>query len=318
LGTEWSEDGSVVASASQYVHVRVDPVAPPLRALSASLVIEFPDSDHKRVDHGDRINVVLRVINRGIDPVHVGVDMSLGGLSLASKATDELRIAGVPAGGVAEHAELRVDGVRVFTHTPEARLDPLDVVLETGRHHVAADLWMGNPPVPAIHVARELFVNTDPAGSGGGAPFTVVAFEDDLPRRPLWTLEQPVDPSGIWVLQYSPSHPKHRGAENVDRLLRDRRITGSNFVGISAFWAETHCSALIEWALIQYADQANERPFQLIAGEEAGTDASPLWEAYNAAVDDLLSGYDEPLRCLQLKRRVLSAMLRVVESEGVS
>ena len=94
---------------------------------------------------------------------------------------------------------------------------------------------------------------------------------------------------------YAPRHPTFEAVKDDGKHAVDR------------FWAETFCSALVEWALRLERDGGDGTGFALLT--QTGANGSPLWERYDNGLQRLINAYEDPLQCLALQREVVSLML---------
>jgi hypothetical protein len=113
-------------------------------------------------------------------------------------------------------------------------------------------------------------------------------------------LVPPAGDQSVWTLRYAPLHPTFRAAQ--------ASLGGA----ITRLWAETFCSALVEWALRLHRDSGDEGGFKLLSSPEAAA-GSPLWERYNQKVESLISSYSDPIACLTTQREIVSLMLCLLE-----
>ena len=312
LVAEWSDETGVVAKASRNVWVQKDPVRPTGRDVSASVSVRNLDADRIRINHGERIRVRVGVTNRTRDDVIVGVDVTLGALQMADAREDEFEIPGSPLGDVPIKM---IDDfeVTVFTIDPDDEPDGHYVVLEPGRHTVAMDVYGVDPSTAMAHASTAVYVAVDPDEGGPRLPFKVQAWESHALRNPVWELVPAVEPTKQSTLWYNPFHPLYKAADEADTRRGGRR-TGGSIYGKLAFWAETHCGALVEWALHLYREQGDEAGFALL-GSRPDTDQRPEWESYESKVEELTQSYGDPLAAAALQREVVSAMLYLVEQE---
>jgi hypothetical protein len=171
------------------------------------------------------------------------------------------------------------------------------VVLEPGKHRVVLDARNADGEVVA-HASRTVWVETNPTDGGADTPFEVRAREDRA--YPIWELVPPAGEQGVWILRYAPQHPTFQAAQ------------ASPGGAITRLWAETFCSALVEWALRLHRDSGDEGGFKLLSTSDAAG-GSPLWERYNQKVESLISSYSDPIACLTSQREVVSLMLCLLE-----
>lgn len=312
LTAEWSDESGIVAKASRNVWVAKDPTRPQGRDFSASIRVTNLDAKRSRVNHGERILIDVGVTNRTQDDVILGVNATLGSLQLLDAVEDEFEIPGAPLGDVPRRL---VDSyeVSIFTVDPEEEPDGRFVVLEPGRHLVAMDVYGDDPDTAVAHASSAVYVAVDPDEGGPRLPFKVQAWETHALRNPIWYLVPSLDSGRPWTLWYNPFHPLYKAAVDADGRRGGRRRAGKLY-GTLAFWAETHCAALVEWALTLYNNRGDEGGFALLRSRP-DTEHRPEWESYESKVEELTRSYSDPLAAAALQREVVSAMLYLVEQE---
>lgn len=304
LTVEVINDGSIAASASRYFYVKTDPPARQTRPVSVGVAVSNATADRVRVNHGDEINIGITVSNRTSINLEANVDASIESLLLANLVKVELR--GRPDGDVPFSTMLTYSNILVVTEEPEEPPGGLYVVLAPGRHFVRADVRDQSGSVLASGV-KVIYVEIDPEVGDAARPFVVQAHEDVGIPYPIWNLEPPGPEEGRWVLWFARHHPTYEAALAVDRLGGSAK----SLRGIRNFWQETFCAALVEWALFLYRDRGDEGRFRLLVDPLAES-GNIIWDRYAAQVQELLNSLDDPLRCSELQREVVSLMLYIL------
>ena len=244
--------------------------------------------------------MAITVSNRTNEPAELALTASFGPLLLA----DSLRVSlpGRPEGDAPSSRMLRYMNISVFTSSPAETPSGLFVLLEPGRHSIEADVYDSVGEVVA-HATRAVYIEKEPE-DGTGLPFEVRSRESEGGHHPVWELEPPAGDGTNWILWYAREHPTYLAAVAADRS----RPEGTWLYGSKHFWAETYCTALVEWALVLYRDQGNEGGFKLFA-DRTQAEEDQLWGEYQAKVEELMNTYGDPLRCLDVQREVVGLML---------
>jgi hypothetical protein len=125
--------------------------------------------------------------------------------------------------------------------------------------------------------------------------------EDNL-YYPVWELEEPHGREGVWVLWIAKHHPTYQAAVSADR----NKPTKPVLFGTTHFWADTFCSAILEWALRLYEDNGDEGGFKLLT--TAG-DQDPLWTRYQSKIQELIASSKDPILRTKLQREAVGLML---------
>jgi hypothetical protein len=299
----FESQGQRVGSASRNIYIRSDPPPKKTNSFTVGIAVTNASSGSTRINDGDMINVAVTVSNRTTSEATLLVDASLEALLLADSVRINLR--GRPEGDAPFSKLLSYTGIRVLTKEPQDNPKGRFVILPPGRHAVRADVRDEEGNIVAS-ASKSIFVEMEPKEGGGGKPFVVKAREEAY--YPTWELTPPLGNEPLWTLWYAPDSLSYKEAA----LVGKRPPNGVVLSGIDLFWAETYSSALVEWALIVYRDHGDEGGFKLLATRTNKTD-DRLWERYYSAIDELIQSYEDPLRCLDLKRRVVTLMLHIVE-----
>ena len=300
LRLQCTSEERVVATASRYIYVRTDPPPRNARDYGVDISVHNDSADRTRVNSGEAINVAITVSNRTNESAELALTASFGSLLLADSTG--LSLPGRPQGDASASRMLRYMNVRVFTSAPAETPPRLFVLLEPGRHSVEADVYNLAGEVVA-HATRAVYVETEPEDESG-LPFEVRPHETEGGHHPVWELEPPTGNVTNWILWYSREHPTYLAAVAADR----NRPEGIWLYGSKYFWAETYCAALVEWALALYRDQGNQGGFRLFA-DQTQAEQDQLWGEYQAKVDELMSTYEDSLRCLAVQREIVGLML---------
>jgi len=290
----------VVATASRYIYVRTDPPPRNARGYGVDISVHNASADRTRVNSGEAINVAITVSNRTNESAELALTASFGSLLLADSTGISLQ--GHPQGDAPSSLMLRYMNIRVFTSAPAETPLGLFVLLEPGRHSIEADVYNSAGEVVA-HATRAVYVEREPEDESG-LPFEVRSRESEGGHHPVWELEPPAGNVTNWILWYVREHPTYIAAVAADR----NRPEGIWLYGSKYFWAETYCAALVEWALALYRDQGNQGGFRLFA-DQTQVEEDQLWDEYQAKVEELMSTYEDSLRCLAVQREIVGLML---------
>ena len=298
-------EGQVVACATRNLYVRTDPPSVPPRPFAVGITVRNTTADRVRVNNGDAVSIAVTITNRTPNSAQLFVNASLEELLLADEVG--VTIPGRPQGDTPSFKMLSYSNVHVFTEAPNPKPAGLFVILPPGRHFVRTDIKDSGGNSVA-HASKVVFVETDPEKGGGGMPFETRAHErTDIPF-PVWQLEPPIGEGALYVLRWAKHHPTFLAACAAD----DHHRNGPRLYGTKHFWAETYCSALVEWALILYRESGDTGGFTLVSDRPLSTDQT-LWERYQFKVDELMDSYADPLKCLTLQREVSSIMLYILQ-----
>jgi hypothetical protein len=301
LKAQCTSEGRVVATANRYIYIRTDPPPRNARNYGVDISVHNASADRIRVNHGEAINVAITVSNRTSESAELALTASFGPLLLA----DSLRVSlpGRPEGDAPSSRMLHYTNIGIFTSAPAETPSGLFVLLEPGRHTIDADVYDSGGQVVA-HATRAVYVETEPEDGGAGLPFDVRPRETTGRHYPVWELEPPAGSVRDWILWYAREHPTYVAAVAADRS----RPEGTWLYGSKHFWAETYCTALVEWALALYRDQGDQGGFKLFT-DRTQVEEDQLWEKYQTKVEELMSTYGDPLKCLAMQREVVSLML---------
>lgn len=296
-------EGQVVASASRNVYIRTDPPPRTTRPFTVDIAVQNASASRLRINHGDVINVAVTVVNRTSDRADLALTASLESLLLADST--RMAIPGRPEGDAPASRMVRFPDIQVLTTTPDPEPSGRFVVLAPGRWFIRVDVRDSGGTVVA-NAAKAIFVEVDPEEGIAGAPFVIKGREADEPY-PVWELEPPSPQQPTWVLYYARKHPSYVAAAIADQ----HRPHGTRLYGTKQFWAETFCSALVEWALMQFRDCGDQGGFSLLM--PTATDShDTLWERYQGKVEELMQSYRDALKCLTLQREVASLMIYIL------
>jgi hypothetical protein len=298
------EDERVV-TASRNVYVRMDAPEPPeQRPITVAIELENADSNQRRVNDGEHLNVALVVKNRSATPVAVTVVASLGPLLLHDDEVVELpaRL----AGDQPPSQTLTTPGLEVVT---SGETDALvnRVALEPGPTALRVDVYDLNGAIVAS-ASKLVWVEQDPDDGGPDLPFELRPRESTEIPLPAWELEAPHGEETKWVLYYARSHPlfRARAERNSEPGLSGRRL----------FFCEMICGGLVEWALTLFREGHDESGFQTLV-DQAKQVAGPLWERYHSRLEELRDEADDPLEAMRKQRDVVSLMLYVMQGSVI-
>jgi hypothetical protein len=296
-------EGQVAASAGRNVYIRTNPPPRTTRPFTVDIAVQNASASRLRINHGDVINVAVTIVNRTNDRADLALTASLESLLLADST--HITIPGRPEGDAPASRMLRFPDIQVLTTTLDPEPSRGFVVLTPGRRFIRVDVCDSSGTVVA-NAAKTIFVEEDPEEGTAGAPFVIKGREADEPY-PVWELEPPSPQQSTWVLYYARKHPSYVAAAAADK----HRPNGTRLYGTNQFWAETFCSAVVEWALMQFRDHGDQGGFSLLM-PTASDSHDTLWERYQGKVEELMQSYRDPLRCLTLQREVASLMLYIL------
>jgi hypothetical protein len=302
LRAECIVDGTVVVSTGRNVFVRVDPPDRATRDFGVDISANNISAQRERINSGEIIDVGITITNRTSAVGNLTVNVSLGSLLMADET--QVHISGRAPGDVPQSQLLQYRNIKIYTSPPEQPQAGIYVVLDSGIHHILADVKNPNGEIVA-HAEKRIYVEVDPDSSSGGLPYETLPFRDDNICRPMWELEPPIGQSTSWVLRYSLEHTTWKTAAAGNQF----HPTGITLFGTKFYWAQTHCAAMVEWALRLYRDQGDQGGFRLFRGRSS---SDPLWLKYEQAINELIEGYAEPIRCIELQRNVVSVMLSLI------
>jgi len=301
-------EGHVVASATRNVYVHADPPPITTRPFTVDIHVHNASASRVRINHGDVINVAVTVVNRTTEIATLAVTASLESLLLADSA--QVVIPGRPEGDAPASHMLRFPDIQVLTTEPDTPPVRRFVVLPPGTWFIRVDVRDSSGAIVA-NAAKAIFVETDPEKAAAGAPFVVKGREEDLPY-PVWELEPPGPRQTSWVLWFATRHPTYMAAVAADQ----HRPSGTWLYGTKQFWAEVFCSALVEWALVQFRDRGDQGGFSLLMPVTDGS-RDTLWEHYGTKVEELMQHNRDALRCSTLQREVSSLMMYILSRRPV-
>ena len=301
LRAQCSSEERVVATANRYIYVRTDPPPRNARDYGVDISVHNASADRVRVNHGEAINVAITVSNRTTESAELALTASFGPLLVA----DSLRVSlpGRPEGDAPSSRMLRYMNISVFTSALAETPSGLFVLLEPGRHPIEADVYDSAGRVVA-HATKAVYIETESEEGETGLPFDVRPRESAGGHHPVWELEPPAADRTNWILWYAREHPTYVAAVAADR----DRPEGTWLYGSKHFWAETYCTALVEWALALYRDHGDQGGFKLFT-DRTQAEEDQLWEEYQTKVEELMNTYGEPLKCLAMQREVVGLML---------
>ena len=292
LRAQCTVNGVVVASAGRNVFVREDPPARATRDFAVNIAVNNVSARRVRINSGEAIDVGITITNRTSVAGNLTVNVSLGSLLMADETV--VHIPGRAPGDVPNSHLLQYRDVKIYTSTPEQPQIGLYVILDPGIRYVSADVKNSSGDIVA-HAEERIYVEVDRDTPPGGLPYTPELYRDDNMYRPMWELEPPGGQDNQWILRYSREHTTYKTALAADQF----HPSGIRLFGLKFYWAQTHCAAMVEWALILYRDQGDQGGFRLFRGR-SGTDA--LWIKYEQCIDELIDGYAEPIKCIALQR----------------
>jgi hypothetical protein len=270
--------GRVVATAARNIYVESTPPTRTTRDVGVDISVRNKSAGRRRINHGEALDITVTVSNRTTDDLALRVNASAGDLLLADE--EPIHVPGRPDGDVPSQMMLRYPNVTVFSRDPGKQGEGLFVILAPGRQHIRADVLDSNGTIIAS-ATRVILVEVDETEGGGGLPYDVKPWRDQSTPHAIWELEEPHGELALWTLWYARRHPSYLAAHEADR----RRPSTEGLYGGQLFWAETHCGALIEWALREYG-RGDEGGFKLLMGRATGR--GELWARYETKLEDLV------------------------------
>jgi hypothetical protein len=292
--------GKEVVRRARNIYVRTNPPVRHTRPVTAGIWVTKPGSGSQRIDNGDVILVQYTITNNTGAERRVRIESTLGDTTLIRPT--QVLLPPRPAGDAPQpHAVYR--NVLILTGQPASDPDGLYAVLEWGkRYAILTDITDEDGTI--LRPDAYIVVGEIPEQSAPELPFKEKMWDDGDPMHAPWELRRELDDQ--LSLMWTSLSPEYRFAEAASNLWLGVDV----FSGLDYFWAQTHCGALVEYALDMYRRSNNEdKWFTYLAGEEADA-TTDVRKRFRERLRDLFDTVDNPVDCLNINRDLVSLMLQ--------
>ena len=111
-------------------------------------------------------------------------------------------------------------------------------------------------------------------------------------------------------MYWSPVHPTYKAAQLADT---SRPRNAGPLHGLSGFWIQAHCAAMLELALSQHEEAGDEGGFSLLMTPDSDDDT--VSEQYQNKLRELMNTEDT-VTSARLQREVVDLMVYMVAKEA--